>query len=100
MALEGKICLALEPPHFDQKDFENEPDAIFVKEVLGSEVLDDVLEDGTEGESSSGDEDDVVDVHKLALNEHPPHNKSEAPSNKAKDVVYHNPFEALADESD
>jgi len=99
MALEGKICLAFEPPHFDQKDFENEPDTIFVREVLGSEVLDDVLEDEAEGESSS-EEDDNVDVDKLALDEHPEHKSSQAPPNIVNDGVCHNPFKALADESD
>jgi len=100
MALEGKICLATEPPNFDPKQFENDPNTIFVREVLGSEVLDDVVEEEAEEELSSEDEDDDVDVDKLVLDERPPHKKSQVTSDTMQDGVYHNPFEALADESD
>jgi len=104
MALEGKICLALEPPNFDQKHFENNPDTALVREVLGKEALVDVAEEEAEEESSSEYEDEDMNVKKLVLNEYPPHKRRQMPpnlsDNSEKEVVYKNPFDALADDSD
>merc|ERR1712098_458403 len=102
MALEGKICLALEPPNFDQKHFENNPDTAF-REVLGKEALEDVAEEEVE-EGSSSDEDKDMNVENLVLDEYPPHKRRQMPPNLSdsseKEVVYRNPFDALADDSD
>lgn len=103
MALEGKICLALEPPNFDQKHFENNPDTALVREVLGKEALEDVAEEEVE-EGSSSDEDKDMNVENLVLDEYPPHKRRQMPPNLSdsseKEVVYRNPFDALADDSD
>jgi len=105
MALEGKICLALEPPNFDLQDYVNHPDTEFVREVLGKEILEDVSEEYDAAEASSSDnEDEEGHIEKVVLEEYPPHKRRQAPPYKddslEKDVVYKNPFDALADESD
>jgi len=105
MALEGKICLALEPPNFILQDYVNHPDTEFVREVLGKEILEDVSEENDAAEASSSDnEDEEGHIEKVVLEEYPPHKRRQAPPYKddslEKDVVYKNPFDALADESD
>ena len=106
MALEGKICLALEPPNFNMEAYVNHPDTEFVREVLGKEILEDVSEeyDAAEVSSSEDDEEEEQHIEKVVLEEYPPHKRRQAPPNNddslEKEVVYKNPFDALADESD
>jgi len=100
MALEGKICLALQPPHFHLEAFQDHPDTKLVREVLGKDMLEDVIEDAIE-EGSSSEEEVIVD--KLVLEEYPAHKRRQAPPKTSdsldKKVIYRNPFDALADES-
>eukprot|EP00092_Neocalanus_flemingeri_P018436 GFUD01019955.1.p1 GENE.GFUD01019955.1~~GFUD01019955.1.p1 ORF type:complete len:549 (-),score=165.75 GFUD01019955.1:56-1702(-) len=105
MALEGKICLALEPPSYDQAAFVNHSDTEFVREVLGKEIVEDVNDDYDVAEVSlSEDEEEQEVTEKVVLEEYPPHKNRQAPPNAGekfdKKVVYKNPFDALADESD
>ena len=104
--MEGKICLALEPPNFNVEAYVNHPDTEFVREVLGKEILEDVSEeyDAAEVSSSEDDEEEEQHIEKVVLEEYPPHKRRQAPPNNddslEKEVVYKNPFDALADESD
>ena len=105
MALEGKICLALEPPNFNGEVYVNHPDTEFVREVLGKEILEDVSEEYDAAEVSSSEDDEQEEhIEKVVLEEYPPHKRRQAPPNNddslVKAVAYKNPFDALADESD
>jgi len=105
MALEGKICLALEPPNFNKEAFVNHSDTGFVKEVLGKEVLEDVNEqyDVAEESTSSEEEEEVAPTNKVVLEEHPPHKRRQQPPAVGEindSGIYTNPFDALADENE
>jgi len=83
-ALEGKICLALQPPNFREQEFEEHPDAELVRDVLGKKAVDDsdsdylydpVIEESSEDDDEeeeskeiSQDEDDVVDEKIISSN--------------------------------
>jgi len=99
MALEGKICLALEPPDFDPEAFVNHPDTEFVKEVLGKEEdIENITEEDEDDESSSQEDEERQTPSHL---EYPPHkNRQPPPGNEPTNVghkAYKNPFTALAD---
>ena len=105
MALEGKIYFAMEPPNFVQEAWVNHSDTEFVREVLGKEILEEENEEyDVAEESSSEDDEEQKPTEKVVLEEYPPHKRRQPPPSDGdsfeKKVVYKNPFDALADESD
>merc|ERR1711862_228901 len=48
MALEGKLCLVFHPPGYDASEFKSDPETQLVKDVLGWDEKEDILEDDVE----------------------------------------------------
>ena len=82
MALEGKLCLAFHPPGYDISEFKSDPETQLVKDVLGWNEKEDILEDDVEISSEENSE-------------------SEPESEEEEDLAArHNPFSALTEDCD
>ena len=90
MALEGKLCLAFQPPGYVVADFKSDPETVLVKEVLGWDDKEDIVEE--DGEISSEDNSES----ELAENED---NEDECDEEEER-AARHNPFSALTEDCD
>lgn len=59
-ALDGRLCLALPPKGFISEEWEEHPDTVAVREVLGAAL--EQLEDIDEEDSESGEEEELVEM--------------------------------------
>ena len=88
MALEGKLCLAFHPKGYEAAEFKSDPETALVKDVLGWDENDDVIEEDEEISSEDNSDTEKADDS----------DDKGGSNGKEERSTRHNPFSALTED--